>query len=333
MDKLTEIAMIDTIHIRLNLNDFTKRDYYFETLKVRAGLIKTSINLITHENSYRGNFKNFQVFVKGYYVTIAGSLAKYHLNNNVDILTKEGISQALKQITKDLGIPLQRGTLSRIDIAVCLQVLSAPEDYMKLLTGIKNGYAKNDRGSLYFHRKFHTAIWYDKLNELEEKDHLSYLTYKEKGNLLRYELRFEKKLKQILNRKDVKVYMLHSTSFLSKLAKEWIKNYDMTSKRTFEITSIISSFKVMREFVLYKGVMAMLDGGSVYDLSRLIGTFKKNGWSAADVSRCKRRFEELYNNDDFSEKSTLIKELDELIYGSEIVQQFVQQESLLNQAS
>jgi hypothetical protein len=103
-----------------------------------------------------------------------------------------------------------------------------------------------------------------------------------------------------------------------------VKNYDMTSKRTFEITPAIRNFKEMREFAMYKGVMSMLDGGSVYNLSKLISSFKKNGWSAADVSRCKNRFEELYNHADFSKKPTLIKELDELIYGSEIVKQFIQ---------
>lgn len=249
--------MLDTTVIRLNLNLYQQKNYLLQNLHESAELKPISQNLKTGEIQYEGWLKNYRVYVYGYYVTLSGSLAKYYQGENVTLLKKEGISQALKNLTKETGIPIEQGLISRVDLADNLMVFAHPSEYIKLLMGIPKGYMRNRQGTRYFHKfsKTQTAVWYNKQQELEDKYPLLHLDHKDKGHLLRSELRLESKIGQMVGQDDIRVFWLHSAKFLDKLAALWVKNYKRTLKMAIEIPPVISSLKEMGHYADYQLIM------------------------------------------------------------------------------
>ncbi len=315
--------MIDTVNIVLNMRDLPQKGY---NGRIRQCLenIKDIIDSANNVECFFGNHRNMKIMVKGDQVTIMGSLTKYLYNENFTVLTKADIKISLKQLSKSLGIPVERGTLTRIDIADNFFVQEIPNNYLESLISINRAYTDCRKGTKYFHRSRQTLVFYDKIKELDKNDPITSKRFKLKyghQNVLRYELRLMRKLPALLNVPKVKVALLYSSSFLNKLALQWVNHYDLVNKNKLQINKLILTAKQFQMFLIYKGLKTY---GNIDDVTKWINQMKIiNSWDAMTTSRIKRLIKDVLNHNYLVEDSDLMNELNEKIKNSFLCKEFI----------
>ena len=130
--------MIDTVHIRINIERdliLKSKDYIQRLLNVIT-VDKEGIKHTTGTKYYIGKFRNFIIEIDDNNVAVKGSLAKYYKGNNLEFFGREEIYKALKMLSAELGLNVEKGRLSRIDVADNLYLTTAPKKYIDLLIGI-----------------------------------------------------------------------------------------------------------------------------------------------------------------------------------------------------
>lgn len=188
-----------------------------------------------HENShtaYRGRFGVFQVYVNERVVKLdKGSLCKYWKGNNCDTLTLEEAEEALKSIGEELGLPLEKATVERIDFSTNLEMDYVPSCYFPLLGSYPRRTRLAQEDGVYFNTKTKTfsLVFYDKIEEYKAKKYEIPEEYQGK-HLLRVELRLRKKAISQLKKDGVYATDLYDPSFFLRLLDLWHESYKKVVK-------------------------------------------------------------------------------------------------------
>ena len=74
-----------------------------------------------------GHIKGLRVSVTEKCVKVSGSLSKYFRGTNLDSLTLSQIEKAIKQLGKDLGVPMIKADVERVDMAENFEMSRPPE--------------------------------------------------------------------------------------------------------------------------------------------------------------------------------------------------------------
>ena len=64
-----------------------------------------------------GHINGLRVTVTAKHVKVSGSLSKYFRGTNLDSLTLSQVEKAIKQLGKDLGVPMIKADVERVDMA------------------------------------------------------------------------------------------------------------------------------------------------------------------------------------------------------------------------
>ena len=64
-----------------------------------------------------GHINGLRVTVTAKHVKVSGSLSKYFRGTNLDSLTLLQVEKAIKQLGKDLGVPMIKADVERVDMA------------------------------------------------------------------------------------------------------------------------------------------------------------------------------------------------------------------------
>lgn len=317
--------MIDTIHIRINIIEhlIQGKDYIQGLLNVMT-VKREGTNHITGTKYYHGKFKNLIIDIDGNKIAIKGSLAKYYNGNNLDFFSREDLIKALKMLSTELGLNVERGRLSRIDVADNLYLSTTPKKYVDLLIGIPRANAFKKGQTKYIERSCSTCVFYDKKKELYKKDVHTFNKLNKSGsnaNVLRYEIRYERKLRQLFKVKTVKVALLHSTTFLNKLAEGWINQYQLITKvkqESYNEITIVSQFK---KLIMFKGIIAL---GGFETVGKMIDDLKAiNNWKYMPAYNLKQLSKTISNDEFLVDDLPLIEELDAAIADSDIVKYYI----------
>lgn len=143
---------IDTLQIRL-LTSLVK-PHQFDHLSNILKLDKEVIYKATGYASIVANYKNLKITINEKNIHVNGSLPKFYFGNNVQTFSSEQqVNDALKQLSTELGIPILKGDIVRVDVAISIPLNSNIAFYMKSLKETPGyGYAYNE--GRYINKKY-----------------------------------------------------------------------------------------------------------------------------------------------------------------------------------
>ena len=219
--------MIDTIKIRL-LPETSEFMWDINKLKSRLQPVEKKE---WNETTPLGRIKNIIVRWDRKEIKIEGSLAKYYNGNNVDNFDWIHVKPAIKLLSYELDLPLEKGIISRIDVGVNIELDKNVTDYFPEIFFLEyyQRIARNNT-TLRFENNSdkYNLLFYDKLIENKKRNKkklikdidLGFITDAE--NLMRIELQIQEKVSKILKIKDVRVSCLFQPDFCRLLMRNWI---------------------------------------------------------------------------------------------------------------
>ena len=213
--------MIDTLNISIDRSDINENTDLM-------GEIGTRIEIdpyYSNELKVEGKLGNLKVVITEMEIKVYGSIAKYLNGDNLETLSLEKLRDAVKKLENELGVPVHKGKIKRVDLAGTFQMKEKPLLYLKKL-GSLQGFIRNTFSSdtLYYARgKEIQLCFYDKGKEMGVKS-------LEAGNLLRYECRFHRKGIRRLFKRDLTVGDILGEKAFNVFISRWYGVYTTISK-------------------------------------------------------------------------------------------------------
>jgi len=187
-----------------------------------------------------GRIRNMHIFGNKEVIIIEGSLAKFCNKNNIQNFNWRMLKSTINLLSYELGLPLENGRISRIDVGVNIALNQNVPLYLIELMFLEHyqRISKNET-TLRFENNSHRVqlLLYDKLNWFEKKKKKEHLIddikhYTTAKNLIRVELQIQHRVSQIMGVKDVKVSDLYDPDFCKLLMKKWLHLYQSIFKES-----------------------------------------------------------------------------------------------------
>jgi len=255
--------------------------------------------------TYRVNFSE-----KG--VSLKGSLAKFFLNDNFSTLTRSDCSRAFEKMADDLSLPIDHATVTRLDFAQNFIMQYQPEVYYPYLGHSRYYKRLSQPKSVYWANGTKTKLIYDKVAEAKTKKN-SIPDIWQGQKVLRYELRYTKRLPKNLKQPEIKAYTLSKEKFYVALVDQWIAEYDSIQKLN-EINlnyPKMKSPKVALDLLLAEKINEM---GPQKSMDWVEGLRARAAFEKPEYySRLKKEMMKRLKNLDLTTTSDLITELDKKV--------------------
>ncbi|MDR3706385.1 MAG: hypothetical protein P4L28_10815 [Paludibacteraceae bacterium] len=180
--------------------------------------------------SVTGKANNYIVRASEAGISLKGSLSKFFLNDNIQTLTRSATVQAIEKLSDTLHIPVKEAKIYRIDISTVFNTKYPPANYYKYL-GNKPYFERllATNNTLYYSTQKRQLIFYDKQLEAKSTGTNVPDVYTNES-LLRYELRFTKRLCEQLKQNEITGATLSDEHFYLKLIKLWEAEYFSINK-------------------------------------------------------------------------------------------------------
>lgn len=300
--------MIDSIHIRLN------KSLIKEEQLLKLGQIiqpKKQIEWITSDRRLLvGNYKNFQVTINRDTVCVNGSLPKFVFGHNLFTLSHTQIKQAIKLLSMELGLPLVKGEIARIDIAETIAVDNSIIRYLiSMLDTPKYERYRTERrsDSVRYEKGNVDLVFYNKTYEaLKFTDAHKHFGSK---NVIRIELRIKSNVRRTVMNHISQLYVLHlfSHSFMRRLATFWLNNYNSIIKRR-QLLKVppAKSWNMFDEFLV--AATLINDGLSFWnDILQIVA--EENNWGARTKRTVRDKIISIYDSNNYSIGNPYVSEL------------------------
>jgi hypothetical protein len=271
--------MYDNVDFRLRNTDVFNLDFLSETPQyldrvtgehnfngeyIISGILGNTLN----NNYYKITVSNRDVNIKN------GSLCKYHLGDNFKTMTMSSTRTAIERLSDTLHLPIEKATVTRLDIAQNFIVKNPVQDYYNHLGELSNSKRSpitNGTGNIegvYYFKRLGLLLFYNKLKEQRDKGQPIPEIYQDR-NVLRYEQRYQKNLAKSFNVERVTAAMLFDEAFYINVTNLWKENYFNIKK----INDISLNFDAMKgKTDLYNmGVLALVErqGGELNLISQV----------------------------------------------------------------
>ena len=216
-------------------------------------------------NGYLGSLK---VSVKENRVKIYdSSICKFWFGNNFKTLGKGDTKQAIQKISDNLHLPFHLANVTRIDFSQNF-IMQYPEKLYYPYLGEAQYYNRLEQNNgLYFNNKLRQKLFYGKVHEQKEKRQPIPGIYKNR-NVLRYELRFIKRLKEQFNRSEITAGLVYDEDFYRQLIKRWKNEYLAIQKINSKLTSMIPTGS-KKEFIENLALFTVLEMGQSHVLHKV----------------------------------------------------------------
>lgn len=261
-----------------------------------------------------GSLANLRVNVYETGVSVKGSLAKFHLKDNLHTLTRSGTQEAIEHLSDSLGLPLERAKITAIDLATHFIMKYEPLNYYPFL-GAKKYYKRlqASTNTLYYNTKPKQLIFYDKSLEATAKNVAIPDIYKG-CNLLRYEMRHKGRLNKQFNMPELTGVTLYHERFYIEIINRWVKEYQNIEKIQRLTLSNMDGIKTPSDAIEMIFGMLLLKTGQT-EIDFLIDDLKakKAFPDPKYYSRVKSKIKDIMRKPDITEKSDLVNELDQQI--------------------
>ena len=263
--------------------------------------------------SCSGKLGDYTVYCYDKGISLKGSLANYYLPSNSCTLTRKTTVEALQRMSDELHLDMMAANVTRVDVSTVIPTKRQPADYFSSL-GDKPRFVRVQatKDTLYYNQRAKQLAFYDKTKEATAKAILIPQAL-QKCNLLRYEMRFLRRLKKLCKMETpIKGATLTNSGFYYFIIQQWKKEFD-TIKKNNPISPMTDSIKTPKE--AQEALFAMLlqqNGQSCIDdfLNELKA--KKTFSNPEYYSRLKAKLYRIMQAAK-EEKSELIKELETAI--------------------
>jgi len=270
--------------------------------------IQEITNTNTGETFFSGNLKNLKVKVKSNGVSLFGSLAKFHLGNNLETLTRKDTEQAIEELSDTLSLPMHKGKVYRFDVAQNFVLANPLYEYLSQFGDaryFKKSELKNKKSLLYTNSK-RAMSFYDKLAELK-KQRESIPAMFQHRNVLRYEIQFRHKIAAQFHQQSITAAQLFDESFYISAVNQWHSNYFSIHKKK-QVKFQINTIKDVRKFKDQLALGHIQTIGEQEIISMIEQS--KNELSKMQYQRLKQKVREITNSKALTESSEVIAELD-----------------------
>ncbi|MCH8941604.1 MAG: hypothetical protein IIA48_04080 [Bacteroidetes bacterium] len=264
----------------------------------------------TGEVINRGNLKNLRIKVRGEALSIQGSLPKFYLGNNLQLLTRKDTQLAIEELSDELYLPIKESRVFRFDIGATFMMNESLQSYYSCLGNhprLKRSEIANNKSLLYKSCN-KSLLFYDKGKELKRTGYKIQEPYNRKL-LLRYEMQFTKKIPYSFKIQELKAENLFNENFYINAINKWHSYYNAIHKNkrlkfNSEVIKMLN-VKTLRKHLELIGLKSIGEDEFLQMLEN-----SRDKFSRLQLSRLKRNIKELSHQPELTEDNESIKELD-----------------------
>jgi hypothetical protein len=175
-----------------------------------------------------GKILNYTINVFEFGISLKGSLAKsFFEGDNLHTLTRQAAKQAIEKINDHLHMDIRSAKVTRIDVSTVIPTKRPPADYFPYL-GNKPRFKRlqSTPDTLYYNNHQRQLIFYDKAKEATTAG-MQIPSFVQ--NLLRYELRFPKRLNSQFNI-ELTAAKLYDKDFYYSITQKWYSEFKTIQK-------------------------------------------------------------------------------------------------------
>jgi hypothetical protein len=195
------------------------------------GDAREQVSLETGEVSVFGNYKNFRVHCNSSGISIKGSLSKYELGDNLQRLTRGKVQMAIERLCDETLLNWKRAKVYRLDVGTCLVLKQPCSTYLRELGELPR-YRRCEQGesSLLYVTSTKALSFYDKVREVRRKQERLPSAF-EGLNVLRYEIQFRNRLKDVFKLPEILAETLYNETFYIRALSLWRDSYFAIKKQ------------------------------------------------------------------------------------------------------
>ena len=260
--------MYDTVNFRLTADKVRTADFLEE---VPYYLDEGTIGFHDYqgERIVTGCIGGLKVSVSKFQVKIKdGSLCKWHLGDNFKTMGRSDTQRAVERLSDTLHLPIDKSSVTRIDIAQNIILKSSVDVYLNHLGTLNRTKRLPTPDGLYYISKDKCLCFYDKNKEQKSKGDTIPELYRGR-NVLRYEQRYVSRLAAQFNVADVIGASLYDEVFYIDILQRWSNGYKAIQK----INDITLNFQAMTsKQQFYKmGILAIVErvGGEIEMINQI----------------------------------------------------------------
>ena len=261
---------------------------------------------------YSGTLENLRIYVSERGVSINGSLAKYYLSDNMQTLRRQDTEQAIQKLSDDLHLPIKEAQVSRVDFADNFIMVYKPEVYYPYLGESHYFERFTQPESLYYSNKSRTLLFYDKPAEAKSKGYKIPEVWTGK-NVLRYEIRYRRRLNKQLKVPEVIAKTLYDEQFYIKLTDRYVSDFKSIHKNA-KISLDIESMATVKDFWDQMALMKIKEIGQAGAVDLVEELRAKDVFDKPEYySRLKKQIRDKSKKFQASDSTPLIQELESKI--------------------
>ena len=200
----------------------------------------------------KGTFRNLKVRITKSKIRIEGSIHTFYKGNNIETMSFQEFVDAINQLQDLLQLPLENARVSRLDFSGNL-IMKHPIDAYFSYFGQKSRFRKQvlDNGIMYFSEEL-VLVFYDKIRsqKIKREEIPEYFHGK---NVLRFEIRFMRKLGKSFNIPELTVSKLKDPVFFNRLCRLWrdeFKSVAMSMASPIGLTPTGSKSKLLEQLAI-----------------------------------------------------------------------------------
>jgi hypothetical protein len=306
------MAMYDTVNLWLPIDRAGGFDVS-KTLQHLSGITEHSKD--DGQVYFSGYLKNCKVSLSGQGLSLKGSLAKYFLPDNFHTLTRSDSARAFEMMADELCLPIQKANVGRIDFAQNYLMDFAPEAYYPFLGECQYYKRLPQDKSLYFTNGLKQKVFYNKIAEGKAK-RLNLPKVWNGQNVLRYEMRFLKRLPKQFNQPEITASDLSNEKFYMAVFDKWLAEYEAINK-LHSINYNLSNMNSPKDYKKHLELIAINVLGQdrvMQDIENL--RHQKAFERPESYSRLKKEIRVLCKAPEMTASSDLVAELDKKIKAS-----------------
>jgi len=228
-------------------------------------------------------------------------------------LTRRETQWAIEKLSDSLQVDMTGAKVLRIDVAADLVMRETPRNYLALLqsSGRYKRYEIDDGATVGFKLERREMCFYDKNLERRRK-HQSVMNLLKNRNVLRYELRYRKRIQEQFKMEAVTCMMLYDAVFYSKLIAGWKNEYASVRKRKDERYEMkdVTDTRLLKNILASIGMASLGGEQAVLKMLRL----DDGAMTKMQRSRIQATVRELAENNRVFAENELITELDRKVH-------------------
>lgn len=260
-----------------------------------------------------GNLNGLRVSASRRGVNVSnGSLCKWYLGDNFKTMERGDVQRAIEKLSDTLHLPMDKATITRIDLAQNFIMKYPTEVYFNHLGSYYPSKRLEQPNGLYYSKHDTLLAFYDKVKEQQAKRQPIPELYSNR-NTLRYEMRYKARLKDTFKVDKVTGAMLYEEQFYMDIVNRWKKAYK-DIKKINDVTLNFEAMKTKRDLYTL-GLASLIDqqGGQLSMIQQINEAFKKGELTKKQSYDLRQAITEASRATIATVESDLIKELDKKI--------------------